>query len=305
MVGETLPEIVKRCCSTCGEEKNPDRIVKNRNVCKDCQNKKKKENYNNKVVDASIQKSCTKCNISKSSTSFIHRNSLICKDCNNIRRKKQYQEIEEVRIKKRLEGIKYKKYKKAIRDENKLVELTILEAEIGKDNTICKYCKEVKSKNHFRHNRLKCKDCERDDPYEKFKRYARTRIYNCLKRNKNKHANEYLGCKPEEYLKWILHNTTDFTLENYGKIWHIDHVIPLSKFNFEKEQDRLIAFNWRNTMPLLAKENLSKNNRILKPQIEKHLKSLTDYHIKNSIEMPEIYINLFAKHLAAGNPLEP
>ena len=37
----------------------------------------------------------------------------------------------------------------------------------------------------FRYNRLKCRDCERDDPKEKFKRYIRTRIYNCL-RNKNK-----------------------------------------------------------------------------------------------------------------------
>ena len=58
-------------------------------------------------------------------------------------------------------------------------------------------------------------------------------------------------------------------------------------------------------MPLLAKDNLSKNNKILKPQIEEHLKNLTTYHIENSIELPDIYINLFAKHLAAGNPLEP
>ena len=305
MVGETLPKIVKRCCSKCGEEKNPDRIVKNRNVCKDCCNKRKREIHNSKVVDASIQKSCTKCNISKTATLFIHTESLICKDCNNLKRRNKYQEVEEVRIKKRLEGIKYKRKIKTIRDENKLIELTNLEEEIGKDNTICKYCKEVKSKTHFRHNRLKCKDCERDDPYEKFKRYARTRIYNCLKRNKNKHANEYLGCKPAEYLKWILYNTSDFTLENYGQVWHIDHVIPLSKFNFENEQDRSIAFNWRNTTPLLAKENLSKNNKIIKTQIETHLKVLNTYHIENSIEMPEIYITLFAKHLAAGIPLEP
>lgn len=305
MVECTSPEIVMKRCSICGEDKNPDRIVKNRNVCKDCCNKKKRDAFYNKVVDEAELKMCSVCKIEKTATLFLHRESLRCKDCNNLKRRTQYEEKEEVRLIKRNQGIAYKKKKKAIRDEIKQAELTKLEEEIGQDNTICKYCKAVKSKTHFRHNRLKCKDCERDDPFEKFKRYARTRIYNCLKRNKNKHANEYLGCKPVEYLKWIVYNTSEFTLENYGKIWHIDHVIPLSKFNFENDQDRSIAFNWRNTMPLLAKENLAKNNKILKPQIEKHLKLLNSYHIENSIEMPQIYIDLFAKHLAAGIPLEP
>jgi hypothetical protein len=305
MVVDTLPENVKQCCSKCGEMKDPDRIVRNRKVCKDCCNKKKKENYINKVIDDTAQKTCSVCTISKFSRQFINKESKICMDCNNQRRRKQYQECVEVRKKKREDGIKYKKKKKSIRDESKLVEITKLEEEIGQDNTICKYCKTVRAKTRFRHNRLKCKDCERDEPFEKFKRYVRTRIYNCLKGHKTKHAHEYLGCTPDEYLKWILFNKNNFTLENYGSVWHIDHIIPLSKFNLENEQDILVAFNWRNTMPLLAKENLSKNNKILTPQIEEHLKKLITYHIENSIELPDIYINLFAKYLAAGIPLEP
>jgi len=110
---------------------------------------------------------------------------------------------------------------------------------------------------------------------------------------------------PDEYLKWILFNASEFTLENYGQVWHIDHIIPLSKFNFNNEEDKFMAFNWRNTMPLLAKENLTKNNKVLKPQIEKHLATLMEYHREKNIELPQIYIDLFAKHLAAGNPLEP
>ena len=38
MVVVTQPENVKRCCSKCKEMKSPDRIVKNRNICKDCCN---------------------------------------------------------------------------------------------------------------------------------------------------------------------------------------------------------------------------------------------------------------------------
>jgi len=305
MVDLTKPEIVERCCSKCGEMKHPDRIVRNRNICKDCCNTKRKETYKNKVVDVSAQKVCVGCNIEKNATLFIRRDWNLCNDCNNIKRRKEYQENEEVRKGKIEQAIKYKKRRKAIRDEIKQSDLKKLEEEIGEDNTICKYCKEVKAKSRFRHNRLKCKDCERDDPPEKIKRYVRSRIHSCLKGNKPKHTHEYLGCNPPEYLKWILYNTNGFTLENHGQLWHIDHVIPLSKFDFENEQDLLVAFNWRNTMPLLAKENLSKNNKIVKPQIEQHLKTLKTYHIDNSIELPQVYIDLFAKHLAAGNPLEP
>lgn len=305
MVADTLPKNVTQCCSKCKELKTPDRIVKNRKICKDCCNKKKREHLRNKVVDETVQKTCSVCNVIKTATLFLNKESNICKDCINIKRRKQYQENEEYRLRRREVGIEYKKKKKAIRDEKKLVELTQLEEEIGQDNTICKYCKDVKPKTHFRHNRLKCKDCEREDPFEKFKRYARTRIYNCLKRNKNKHAHEYLGCMPSEYLQWICFNTKDFTLENYGKVWHIDHVIPLSKFNFENEQEALLAFNWRNTTPLLARDNLVKNNKIIPSQIEQHLKTLTDYHKKNSIELPQVYIDLYARFLEAGTPLEP
>jgi hypothetical protein len=171
-----MPEIVERCCSKCGEMKHPDRIVRNRNICKDCCNLKKKENAKNKVVDLSIQKTCTQCDAIKIAALFIQRRN-ICKDCNNLMRRTEYQENEELRLKRRKQGRIRKKKKKLIRDELKASNIKKLEEEIGKDNTICKYCKEVKAKTHFRHNRLKCKDCERDDPFEKFKRYVRTRIY--------------------------------------------------------------------------------------------------------------------------------
>ena len=305
MVDVTKPEIVKRCCSKCGEMKEPDRIVRNRNICKDCCNVKRKEAYKNKVIDVSAQKLCVGCNVTKNVTLFIKCDWNLCRECNNVKRRKEYQENEEVRKEQIQQAINYKKRKKAIRDEIKKSNIEKLEEEIGQDNTICQYCNEVKSKTRFRRNRLKCKDCERDDPNDKLKRYVRTRIYNCLKGNKTKHAHEYLGCNPDEYLKWILNNKSDFTLDNYGQVWHIDHVIPLSHFDFENEQDRLVAFNWRNTMPLLAKENLSKNNKIVKPQIEQHLKTLEIYHKDNSIELPQVYIDLFAKYLAAGIPLEP
>ena len=113
-----------------------------------------------------------------------------------------------------------------------------------------------------------------------------------------------MGCNSTDYLKWLLNNNCNYTLENRGKEWHIDHVIPLSKFNLDDEEEQLIAFNWRNTMPLSSKENLSKNNKILKEQIEQHYKKLIEYHKENELDLPQVYIDLFAKHLDDGKPLK-
>jgi hypothetical protein len=115
----------------------------------------------------------------------------------------------------------------------------------------------------------------------------------------------YLGCSSREYIQWICEYDERYTLENRGKEWHIDHVIPLSRFNLEDKEEQLIAFNWRNTMPLSVKANLSKNAKILKPQIEQHLAYLKKYHEERKIELPQKFIDLFAKHLDAGIPLEP
>ena len=262
-------------------------------------------------------KICSKCNIEKNITQFPKKRTQ-CKDCDNEIKRIKYKNNEEYRIKRneqrRSQYNNNEEFRKLLIKrasdfkDNKVIERQKLKEEeqqaIGLDNKMCKYCHEIKSKERFRHNRLKCKDCERDDPLSTIIRNIRTRIIICLKR-KNKHTIEYLGCNGSFYTKWILNNNSKYTFENYGKEWHIDHVIPLSKFDLNNDDEQLIAFNWRNTMPLSCKENLSKNNKILKSQIEQHLTTLLDYHKKNNIEMPQEYIDLFAKHLVDGNPLKP
>ena len=297
-----------KICSKCGEEKPANRIIKNRKICKDCCNKKIKERqqFNLENLDKTIDKTCKICNVVKNITLFS-RNCLspICIDCSNVKRKDKYNNNEEFREKAIKYATEFKKNKKAIRDEIKKQELEELENKIGKDNTICKYCNQVKAKTRFRHNRLKCRDCERDDPKYIFHKRVRSRIHSALIGKKTKRTHAYLGCTREEYIEWLLDNTDGFTMDNHGDVWHIDHVIPLSKFNFENEEDIEVAFNWRNTMALSAKNNLAKNNKILPQQIEQHYKTLQEYHIKNKIDLPQKYKDLYAKHLAAGNPLEP
>lgn len=52
------------------------------------------------------------------------------------------------------------------------------------------------------------------------------------------------------------------TWENYG-LWHIDHIIPLSKFNLQDPNEQRLAFNYKNTRPLWAGENLKRGNRVV------------------------------------------
>ena len=235
---------------------------------------------------------CSKCLVEKQEENFYKRGKICC-NCNNETRRQKYKNDEEHRQKLIELATEFKREKVILRQQIKQEEQTI----IGIDNKKCKYCNTIKHKERFRYNRLKCKDCERDEPAEKFKRYIRTRIYNCLRyKNKTKHSVEYLGCSSDEYFKWIFNYNNKYCLDNHGSEWHIDHVIPLSKFDLNIQEQQIIAFNWRNTMPLSCNENLSKNNKIIKSQVEEHYKNLIKYHEENKLDLPQVYIDLFATH---------
>ena len=287
MESDTKPQNVK-CCSRCEETKDFDKFIKKRNLCKECINKSRKEQYKAIVIDENVDQTCESCDLSKPSSSFV-KNKLLCKECNNKKRREKYKNNEDHR-KKVIQQVSTFKHNKVVEKQKKKLD------EIGEGNKKCSWCDEIKPGCNFRYNRLKCRTCERDDPLEKFKRIVRSRIHSALSA-KTMNTVKYLGASSAEYLQWILHNEKNYTLENRGKEWHIDHVIPLSRFNLENDEEQLIAFNWRNTMPLSPKENLSKNNKIVLSQIEQHYKHLLDYHKEKKIEMPNEFIDLFAKHL--------
>lgn len=295
MVSDTEPESATKSCSRCGETKEFDKFMKKRNICKECCNERKKELRRLFVASNDSNQICNTCNLAKPLSCFPKLRKM-CNNCNNEKRRNKYHEDETHRQKIIQQATDFKHNKVIERRETKL-------KEIGENNKKCSTCHQIKSMCNFRHNRLTCKICQRDNPMYKFIRSVRGRIWYSL--DKDKHTIEYLGTGSKNYLEWILHNNKNYTLANRGTEWHIDHVIPISTFNLDDKEQQLLAFNWRNTMPLAAKENLQKNCRILLPQIEEHLKHLLEYHKEKKIEMPQQFIDLFAKHLVAGIPLEP
>lgn len=301
MCADTKPNNVKSC-SSCNETKELDLFIKKRNICKVCMNDRKKEL---RIIFNSIcsvnegTKICNICNFEHTMDNYSF-NRKTCIDCRNTKRRDNYKTNDILKQKCIQNATNYKKNKTLINNEIKIKEKEELEENIGSENTICKYCEKIKNKSRFRYNRLKCRDCERDDPISRILRNSRVRIMSCLK-TKNHHLIEYLGCNGNDYYKWLKYSNDNFEIKNSS--WHIDHVIPLSKFELLNEEEQLIALNWRNTMPLPAKENLSKNNKIIKEQIIAHIKCLEKYHKENNIEFPENFKVLFAKHLVVrGSP---
>lgn len=80
----------------------------------------------------------------------------------------------------------------------------------------------------------------------------------------NKHWEVLVGYTAEQ-LKEHLEKQfqTGMSWKNYGK-WHIDHIIPISFFQFYDYNDVEFKMCWRleNLQPLWAKENLIKNNKV-------------------------------------------
>ena len=72
--------------------------------------------------------------------------------------------------------------------------------------------------------------------------------------------NILIGCSNYHLRKWIIYQLYgDMTLENYGKIWCLDHCYPLSKIN-EFEMNKYI--NWINIRPMYITDNIIKSDKI-------------------------------------------
>jgi hypothetical protein len=100
------------------------------------------------------------------------------------------------------------------------------------------------------------------DPSFKLHESLRKRIWKCLE-NKSNSSKEYLGCDIDFYKNWIEYTMEeDMTWENYGTLWNIDHVIPISNFDVENNEEAFKAFNWKNTCARYSAENFSKKNKI-------------------------------------------
>ena len=103
------------------------------------------------------------------------------------------------------------------------------------------------------------------DPLYKLIGNFRTAIYTVLKENNVKKYGHYfdiLGYSQEDLIQHLEKQFQDgVSWDNYGE-WHVDHIKPISLFNFKSIDDEEFKECWslNNLQPMWGNENISKSD---------------------------------------------
>jgi hypothetical protein len=69
-----------------------------------------------------------------------------------------------------------------------------------------------------------------------------------------------LGCDINEYKQHIENQFyPEFTWENHGDVWEIDHIIPCASFDLTKIEEQQKCFHYSNQQPLFKTTNIAKS----------------------------------------------
>lgn len=83
-----------------------------------------------------------------------------------------------------------------------------------------------------------------------------------MKAGNSRHALKLCGCTSQDLRAHIEHqfkNGMDW--ENWGAVWEIDHIRPVSSFQLWLHHERLACWHWTNMQPLWKVENRSKGGK--------------------------------------------
>ena len=206
-----------------------------------------------------VLKVCTKCKLGKSLIDFYKDKSTKsgytswCKKCRIIKGKELYQKYSrlETREQKDKKVCGCCKVEKNIQEypKNRCIK-------DGFDN-LCKVCK-------YKRNHADTRARRRNDPEFKLITNMRSRLSVALRgKSKSQTTRQLIGIDFETFSKWIeFQFEVGMTMEGYGLIWHIDHVLPISSFNLLDEEELHKAMNWANLRPLSPFKNIKKSNKI-------------------------------------------
>jgi hypothetical protein len=102
------------------------------------------------------------------------------------------------------------------------------------------------------------------DPNFKLRHNLRSRLWASLNgKNKSIHTLTLLGCSIEDL--WIYLESKfeiGMTRENYGKVWHVDHIMPCAIFDLSRPEHQRRCFHFSNLQPMLAAQNIRKRAHV-------------------------------------------
>jgi hypothetical protein len=159
--------------------------------------------------------------------------------------------------------------KKAYREANrdKLAEYDKAYRKENRDK-LAEYNKEY-HKAYYEDNKEQINENTRErrktDPIFKLKLNLRRSSNNAWKgQAKTETTEKLLGCSYNDFKDYIEYQFVgNMSWNNYGDVWHIDHIIPLAVIE-DVAQEELISSlcHYSNLQPLFACHNISKNDRL-------------------------------------------
>jgi Prasinovirus endonuclease VII len=103
------------------------------------------------------------------------------------------------------------------------------------------------------------------NPMQKLALNYRRMLYKKLKSHnvrKSGKAVSLLGCDMQWLVAWLeVQFRPEMSWENYGSVWHVDHIKPCVRFELSDPAQQRLCFHWTNLQPLFAEENLSKGSK--------------------------------------------
>lgn len=122
------------------------------------------------------------------------------------------------------------------------------------------YDKEYKSKNKDKSNKYNSEKWK-NDPQYKIRKILRGRLHSALKYNKKSISILILlGCSIEEFKLYIESKfLPEFTWENHGEIWEIDHILPCASFDLTIVEEQKKCFHYSNHSPLFKTTKIAKS----------------------------------------------
>ena len=209
------------------------------------------------------QKVCSKCDKTKSEKEFNRLSAskdglqAWCRECGNLYKRVYYKKNRE----------KLLDYAKDYNEENSKMRKEYMQ-EWRKTNA--KHVREYNqqwidnNKEHVkkRYNKYR-KKRYREDIQFKLAYNLRSRLRTALKgKRKDKQTLYYLDCSVEYLINYLKERfESGMSWENYGKKWHIDHIVPLSSFDLTKKEQIEKACHYTNLQPLWAEDNFKKGNK--------------------------------------------
>ncbi len=187
-----------------------------------------------------------------------------CKACQQNYYKKR---IEQITAYKQLNSDKIKKYNHQYNQHYYIqhkdyIKVSSKQWKSNNESRRKQYNRQYFQDNKERRNKY-LRDKSKKDINFRITKNLRNRLYIAIRRGyKVGSAIRDLGISiPEFKLHIEAQFRDDMTWENWGKVWHLDHIKPLALFDLTNRNQFLEAANWKNYQPLFRSENLSKGKK--------------------------------------------